>query len=46
MPISTGLREDIAVYGGFIGQQYKVMKIVMTFFALAVVGLAYWMYHN
>ena len=24
----------------------KVMKIIMTFFALAVVGLAYWMYHN
>ena len=22
MPISEGLREDIAVYGGFIGQQY------------------------
>ena len=24
----------------------KVMKIVMTFFALAVVGLAYWLYNN
>jgi len=23
MPISAGLREDIAVYRGFIGQQYK-----------------------
>ena len=22
MPISAGLREDIVVYGGFIGQQY------------------------
>jgi len=22
MPISAGLREDIAVYRGFIGQQY------------------------
>lgn len=24
----------------------KVMKVVMTFFALAVVGLAYWLYNN
>ena len=24
MPISAGLREDIAVYRGFIGQQYFV----------------------
>jgi len=25
MPISAGLREDIAVYRGFIGQQYFLM---------------------
>jgi len=24
----------------------KIMKVVMTFFALAVVGLAYWLYNN
>ena len=26
MPISAGLREDIAVYRGFIGQQYFINK--------------------
>ena len=26
MPISAGLREDIAVYRGFIGQQYFLLK--------------------
>jgi len=26
MPISAGLREDIVVYGGFIGQQYFDIK--------------------
>ena len=26
MPISAGLREDIAVYRGFIGQQYLLNK--------------------
>jgi len=26
MPISAGLREDIAVYRGFIGQQYKNIR--------------------
>ena len=25
MPISAGLREDIAVYRGFIGQQYFIL---------------------
>ena len=30
MPISAGLREDIAVYGGFIGQQYlKILKTLL-----------------
>jgi len=24
----------------------KVMKVVMTFFALAVIGLVYWLYTN
>jgi len=24
----------------------KVMKIVMTFFAIAIVGLVYWLYNN
>ena len=24
----------------------KVMKIVMTFFALAILGLVYWLYNN
>ena len=28
MPISAGLREDIAVYRGFIGQQYKKIEDV------------------
>ena len=26
MPISAGLREDIAVYRGFIGQQYLIIR--------------------
>ena len=26
MPISAGLREDIAVYRGFIGQQYNLLS--------------------
>lgn len=30
MPISAGLREDIAVYRGFIGQQYLHIKITVT----------------
>ena len=29
MPISAGLREDIAVYRGFIGQQYILIKQVL-----------------
>jgi len=28
MPISAGLREDIAVYRGFIGQQYIEMHLI------------------
>ena len=31
MPISAGLREDIAVYRGFIGQQYIHNSGVMRF---------------
>ena len=30
MPISAGLREDIAVYGGFIGQQYYFFEAYKT----------------
>ena len=30
MPISAGLREDIAVYRDFIGQQYIVMLSVLS----------------
>ena len=26
MPISAGLREDIAAYRGFIGQQYFIIR--------------------
>ena len=32
MPISAGLREDIAVYRGFIGQQY----FLITFFLIII----------
>ena len=36
MPISAGLREDIAVYGGFIGQQYiLLLKPVMSLIILS-----------
>lgn len=31
MPISAGLREDIAVYRGFIGQQYFENKDVKIY---------------
>ena len=31
MPISAGLREDIVVYGGFIGQQYFRINYMMTY---------------
>ena len=30
MPISAGLREDIAVYRGFIGQQYFIILFLRT----------------
>ena len=29
MPISAGLREDIAVYRGFIGQQYIYLSFMV-----------------
>ena len=32
MPISAGLREDIAVYRGFIGQQYFNMYAFKRFY--------------
>ena len=31
MPISAGLREDIAVYRGFIGQQYYKILVPRAF---------------
>ena len=37
MPISAGLREDIVVYGGFIGQQYKKINYI----ALREITLSY-----
>jgi len=32
MPISAGLREDIAVYRGFIGQQYFEIQLSTFYF--------------